>query len=152
LSETNHNTLTGYTHMARVALNFGVGGHFGAVQWMDLQLSPTTTITIFLTKHLQARAAAAPRVLRARGVLPIGMRKARAGSKNRGRRRYSRHGGGCLTESNIHHPHHHHHTPTDHPIQMTHGTFPLDTAPVSVREGTVVAGYTQVPSDEVYGG
>ena len=63
LSETNHNTLTGYTHMARVALNFGVGGHFGAVQWMDLQLSPTTTITIFLTKHLQARAAAAPRVL-----------------------------------------------------------------------------------------
>ena len=86
---------TGYTHMARVALNFGVGGHFGAVQWMDLQLSPTTTITIFLTKRLQARVVAAPRVLRARGVLPIGMRKARAGSKNRGRRHYSRHGGTC---------------------------------------------------------
>ena len=42
LSETNHNTMTGYTHMARVALNFGGGGSFGAVQCMDLQLSPTT--------------------------------------------------------------------------------------------------------------
>ena len=93
LSETNHNTLTGYAHMARVALNFGVEGHFGAVQWMDLQLSPTTTIIIFLTKRLQERAAAASRVLWARRVLPIGMRKARAGSKDPGSRRYSRHGG-----------------------------------------------------------
>ena len=52
LSETNYNTLTGYTHMARVGLYFGVGAHFWAVQWMDLQLSPTTTITILHTKHL----------------------------------------------------------------------------------------------------
>ena len=63
LSETNHNTLTGYTHMARVALNFGVGGHFGAVQWMDLQLSPTTTITIFFTKRLHERIRGAVAVL-----------------------------------------------------------------------------------------
>ena len=52
LSEKNYNTLTGYTHMARVGLYFGVGAHFWAVQWMDLQLSPTTTITILHTKHL----------------------------------------------------------------------------------------------------
>ena len=55
LSETNHNTMTGYTNMARVALNFGGGGKKGAVQRMDLQLSPTTTITIFLTKHPHER-------------------------------------------------------------------------------------------------
>ena len=33
-----------------------VVGHFGAVQWMNLQLSPTTTITIFITKSLLERA------------------------------------------------------------------------------------------------
>jgi len=63
LSETNHNTMTGYTHMTRVALNFGGGGSFGAVQCMDLQLSPTTTITIFFTKRLHERVCGTVAVL-----------------------------------------------------------------------------------------
>ena len=63
LSETNHNTMTGYTHMTRVALNFGGGGSFGAVQCMDLQLSPTTTITIFLTKRPHERVRGTVAVL-----------------------------------------------------------------------------------------
>jgi hypothetical protein len=63
LSETNHNTMTGYTHMARVALNFGGGGSFGAVQCMDLQLSPTTTITISLTKRPHERVRGTVAVL-----------------------------------------------------------------------------------------
>ena len=63
LSETNHNTLTGYAHMARVALNFGGGGKKGAVPCMDLQLNPTTTITIFFTKRLHERVCGTVAVL-----------------------------------------------------------------------------------------
>jgi len=56
LSRTNHNTMTGDINIVRIECNFRVVGHFGAVQWMNLQLSPTTTITIFITKSLLERA------------------------------------------------------------------------------------------------
>ena len=56
LSRTNHNTMTGDIDIVRIECNFRVVGHFGAVQWTFLQLSPTSTNTIFITKSLLERA------------------------------------------------------------------------------------------------
>ena len=73
LSETNHNTFTGYTHIGQPRSICGCGAHFWAVQGMNHQLNPTTTLITFGTNTTMAVVSVVSPVLRTRARPPMGM-------------------------------------------------------------------------------
>ena len=83
LSETNHNTFTGYTHIGQKKSICGCGALFCAVQRMNHQLNPTTTLISLGTYTTMAVVSVASLVLCTRARPPVDVKMGWATSKDR---------------------------------------------------------------------